>query len=182
MNTSKIKVVAIITIALFSFFNSNAQKCKFDYEKEDPFSGKATKGNTSAIYPASPVSNEYWYLGLNRTGDDFYIGMLVQLKGELNTYLEKGDSIMFKLANGAVITCYANDKVSPTTNAAAAGGQPIITTQYRANYAVTAEELKNFSESMVTFVRMNVGDKVFQVEIKEKHAKKLLDNAACILK
>ena len=178
-NNFKILVLCIIATLNFSYVN--AQKCKFDYEKKDPFTGKPSKGNTSAIYPASPISSEYWYLGLNKMGDEFYIGMLLQLNGELNTYLEKGDSIMFKLSNNEVVTCYAKERSSLTSNVYVAGNQPVLTSQYRSHYDIPTDKLRLFTENLVTYIRMNVGDKVYQREIKEKHAKKLMKNSTCII-
>lgn len=64
------------------------KKCKFDYEKKDEITGEIKKGNTTPIY-TSPLSPDYWYLGLNRIGNSYYIGILLQLSGEMNVNLKE---------------------------------------------------------------------------------------------
>jgi hypothetical protein len=178
------KNITLLFLAIFMFSITSAfgqKNCKYDYEKEDPFTGKATKGTTCAIYPASPISYEYWYVGLNRVGDDYYMGMVVELNGELNLYVNQGDSIMFKLADGNIITIHANDQGTPVSKVTTAGSKVIVTTQYRVNYDISVSDMKKLTESMVTYVRMNLSDKIYEKELKEKRAKDFMNDALCIM-
>ncbi|UTW65420.1 hypothetical protein KFE94_12235 [bacterium SCSIO 12643] len=174
----------IAGLALILFFgNSEVQaqkKCKFDFEETDPFSGKVKKGNTSTLVAGMGYST--WYVGWNREGDSFYMGMLVTMQGEFNTSINQGDSLMFKLANGNMVTVYAKEQSTPVTNVSTASTKPVILSTYRCNYAITKEQLEMLSESVITHVRMNIADKVIQKELKEKKALKVQNDIKCILK
>lgn len=174
----------LVIFMTLNLSNVKAQKkCRFDYDKTDEFTGEVKKGNTSPIFPATPLSHEYWYLGLNRTGNNYHIGNLLQLNGEFNVFLEKGDSLMLKLNNNEIITCYANDRTSPVTKARVdANNQPVITSVYKSNYDVSLENMEKLTKSEVIYIRMNVGDKVYERKLKMKFGKKILHNATCIMK
>ena len=179
-------ITGIILLSVFLTLNLSEvkaqKKCKFDYEKTDEFTGKIIKGNTTPIDKVTPFSQSSWYLGINREGDEFYISIYIQLSGELNTYLEKGDSLMFKFDDGEIITVYANKRSSPETNAGVVGNRLVVVTSYRTNYNITTEEMEKFTKSFVDYIRMNVYDKVIEKKLIEKYRKKLINNALCIMK
>lgn len=155
------------------------KKCKFDYEETDAFSGKSKKGNTSVL--VGGMGYETWLVGWNREGDNYYLGMLVTLKGEFNTAINPGDSIMFKLADGNLITVYAKEVSTPVVNITTATSTPIILSTYKCNYGVTKEQLELIAASITTHVRMNIADKPYQKELKEKKSVKLQNDVRCIL-
>tara|TARA_Y100000768_G_C23677752_1_gene540814 strand:- start:60 stop:605 length:546 start_codon:yes stop_codon:yes gene_type:complete len=181
MKTLIISIVLTTSAALTSI-QTYAQKCKFAYEKEDPISGKSTRGIAAPIKLPPIGGYEYWMIGFNQVDDSYYLDMTIRLYGELNNGLNKNDSVMFKLANDELITCYVQDNVAPQTNAVAVSGSLIVTTTYQAKYTLTKEQLIKLSESNLVFARMNISEKVYENAPKEKHQKKILRAAICILK
>ena len=174
-------IVGLATVLSFNSVEVQAQKkCKFDFEETDPFSGKTKKSNTSTL--VAGMGYERWLVGWNREGDSFFMGMVTTLQGELNTTINQGDSIMFKLADGNMVVIYAKEVSSPVTDVSTASTTPVILSTYKCNYTITKEELEMLSNSVITHVRMNIADKVLQKELKEKKALKVQNDIKCILK
>lgn len=147
------------------------EKCKYDIDKKDPFTGKNIRKIQTTI-KSSPVF--LWMLGLEKIGDDYDLAFFLGLRFELVDNLEKGDSVMFKFANDEIVTCYARDQVSP-------GALLSIQTCYDGVYPISVEKLKTFTTSLATNLRVNIGVNVYQIEIDEKTAKKLMKSAVCIM-
>lgn len=170
-------------IALAGLFinAANAQKCKYEYEEDDPFSGKLSKGTLTTIFPASIATNESWTLGIVRMNNEFTIENNISLGGKSNAFLNQGDSIMFATEDGSVISCYANYKVGPETNIDKVMNNKIVTTAYLSKYSISKEALEILSQSVLTTVRINIGEQVIQQELKAKHGKDFMNDARCIL-
>lgn len=174
----------LILIIIGGLFLQTAQaqiRCKFDYEENDPFTGKLTRGTTTTIFPTSISTREYWEIGFDRLNDTYTIKNSISIAGKSNEYLYQGDSLMFATKDGSIITCYANEKVNPETQAERVMSQDIITTRYISTYAISRRQMETLARSAVTNIRLNIGKEVFQQEIKSRHAKNLMQNANCIL-
>ena len=167
----KIILLAIITL---SYSNIYAQKCKYAYDKKDPFTGEISKG------VSSPIAGGWWLLGMTKLGDNYNIEISLRVQGDMNTDIMKGDPIMFKLENDKVLTVYANEQYSPNSNVTVVVDKPSIYSVYQARYTISKDDLKLLADSAVTYIKMNISDGVYQREIKKKHAKKILRNAYCI--
>lgn len=90
---------------------------------------------------------------------------------------------MLKLNNSEIITCYSNDISSPVSDGYVnSNNQPVITSLYKSNYDINSEKMEKLTKSEVIYIRMNIGDKVFERELKSKYGKILLQNAICIMK
>jgi hypothetical protein len=157
------------------------KKCKFEYEKEDPFSGEILKGTKSAVYAITPASSEFWYIGINRINDVFKIANSIQMDGKMTLSLNKGDSIIFKTEDGSIISCYATELTNPIPTSAKVWDQSILCTTYDSKYNISKEQLETFTHSLITHVRINISDEVFQAEVKSKYAKDFMNDAKCIL-
>ena len=176
-------ITKILTLGILFLFmctlQLSAQKCKFDYNKKDPITGEATKGNTFTIstnsggFTATPICK----MGFNRSGDDYYLGMVIYFYGNFRENIRKGDPIIFKLSNGEVITITSQDEVVPAAQATASG----IITMYQGKYDIDAATIQKMAENPPTFVRMSRESKVFEKEINSKTGKQISQAAACIL-
>jgi hypothetical protein len=172
--TKTVKLLGISLLFMLAASISYGQKCKYDYEKNDAFTGEHSKGNSFKI-------NRFWYLGLNKLGDNYHVGLHIQLNGTKNLYLEKGDSLMFKMANGESVILYSRDRYAPQEQAYATTSSVGITSTYRAIYDISIEDLYLLKTSLITHVRLNISSLGYQTEIKEKEAKKFQQNADCIM-
>jgi len=179
MNLKLLIVFAIIGL----FINPiHAQKkCKYKFEQEDAFTGVISKGTSTAIFPPSVSTNEHWYVGFNREGDNYTIVNDIQLSGEMGQYVNIGDSVMFKTEDGTIIICYAIEKTNPRPKATKKMNHSIFTTGYVSIYQVTEEQVEKFADSPVSIIRLHIGNDIFEQTIKSKHSKDLLSSANCIL-
>jgi hypothetical protein len=177
------KITKILTLGILFLFvftlQLSAQKCKYDYNKKDPITDEATKGNTITLstfaggFSVGPACK----IGFNRKGDSFHLGMLITYRLSTREYIQKGDPIVFKLSNGDVVTVYSQDEYSPVAQAS----QGVIFSQYFAKYSLDASTLQKIAENAPTFVRINIGSMVFEKEIAAKNGKEISQAAACIL-
>jgi len=164
------QILSLGILFLFATLSLSAQKCKFDYNKKDPITGEASKGNTAAIA-------RYWKLGFNRTGDNYHVGMYLAYIGNLRERIQKGDPIMLKLSNGEIVTINAQDEFLPTQQATTTA----IYSQYLGKYDIDTITLQKIAENPPTFIRMNIESKVYEKEINSKTGKQIAQAARCIL-
>lgn len=169
----KVVLLSVLCIALLSC--GFAQKCKYDYNKVDEFSGTSSKGITVKF-------TRWFYIGMNKNGATFDSGASIILNGEYNQFVEKGDSLMLKLASGEVISLYSMDRYAPINQVvSAANGTPYVVSRYDVKYAMTEELLELLQSATVTHVRMIAGGYVHDEEVSEKEAEKIRSAASCIL-
>ncbi len=174
MKTKIVKITLILGLIIF-FTTAYAQKCKYDYEKNDEFTGAKSKGNTTKLSNA-------WLIGLNKVDDTYNLGVFIRLDGEKNLYLEQGDSIMFKFSNGNFVTFYAKVRSAPESQVITSLTAAAIITTYRAVYDIPVDKMNLLKNNAVTHIRMNIGNLVYQEELKEKTTKIFQQNADCIMK
>jgi hypothetical protein len=177
-----LRVIVFIAISgLFINQTLGQKKCKYEYEENDPFTGKISKGTSTTIFPISISTREFWHIGIERINDDFNIVNNIHLGGELSADIQQGDSLMFATKSGEVITCFAVKKVSPNTIIDKIMNETIITSGYISRYEISREQVEALADSEITNIRINIADQVYQQEIKSKHAKDFLNDANCIL-
>lgn len=178
----KLRIIVLLALTgLFTLQATAQKKCKFEFEKEDPFTGEVSRGTSTPIYPESPASNEYWYVGLNRTDDAFSVIIRLQLDGRRNEVLNSGDSVMFATEAGQVVTCHVNDLANPVTIEGKIWERTVPSTLYVGQYHITREQLESLSGSPLTHIRMNISDEVYEAEVKSKHGRHFHESAVCIL-
>ena len=178
-----LRVFVFIAISgLFINQSFGQKKCKYEYEDSDPFTGKILKGTSTAIFPVSISTKEFWHVGFERINDKFNIVNNIHLSGELSVDLNPGDSLMFATKDGGVVTCYATKEISPTTIIDKVLNETIITSGYISRYQISLNQVEALADSEITNIRMNIGDQVYKQPIKAKHARDFQNDANCILK
>jgi hypothetical protein len=171
--------LAILTFVLLSVNKIYAQEnCKYTVDKKDPFTEKPIHAIRTPI-KVSIFPNFNWQLFLYKIGDDYHIETSLAFSGALNDFLEKGDSIMFKLSDGKIISCYARERITPRPI-----GTPSdpFTAYQNIFYPITKEDFILFTTSLVTFAQMNIGTRAIQDKVNDKNAKKILEGALCVMK
>ena len=164
------KKIASILVMICISLTINAQKCKFDYEKKDPFTGKLTSGITATL--ARP-----WKIGFNKAGDNYSIGLFTNFAGAKEDIINEGDTLMFALENGNPIILVASDKALPTSDVI--GSQ--IQTWYRPLYIADVEQIRQLSLNKIIAVKIYLGT-WYSLEIPLVNAQKIMQAASCILK
>jgi len=169
------KITQILSLGILFLFATtlslSAQKCKYDYNKKDPITGEATKGIKFDL-------KLFWEIGFNRIGTSYFLGMEIDPVGVLVDNLLKGDSFIFKLSNGEIVTIYAREECAPAAKLVWPGGYH---TFYSGKYDIDVSSLQKIADNLPTYLRMNIGSKSYEQEISAKEGKKISEAARCIL-
>jgi hypothetical protein len=184
---STIKIFVFAMLSIFTVTQAYSQKCKYDIDKTDPFTGQNTKGITVKI-------NNWFFFGFNKNGSNYDLGLLAALSYTGNSM--KGDSIILKVVNeqnpsGIFLTLYSVADVKPTLQAATntqyyySTGSSTSTMygSYRIQYEITEQQLELLSSGLVTDIRLFIGDKDFYVlDLKKKISESIRQAVICILR
>ena len=174
------KVTKILSLGILFLFactlQLSAQKCKFNYNKTDPFTGEATKGIS---FKVKPKEIAYGIMGFNKVGNTYHFELNnLSCWGDLRIIIQKGDPILIKLSNGEMITVTSKDEIRPTALANVGGG---VTSRYTGLYDIDAVSLQKIAENPPTFIRIQIGSKVYNEEFSSGLGKQIAQAAACIL-
>jgi len=172
-NTSRrnIRSLVILFLLVCSTLQLSAQKCKFDYDKKDPLTGEVTKGNTFKV-------KIFWHLGFNKIGNKYFVSMLVYGAGNIREIITPANTLIFKLANGEIITLNANDNFYPIAQATQGG----IVTTYSAKYDISEENLQKITASPLVYAKVEVGSlPPTDAEFNVKKGTEFQNKAKCIL-
>lgn len=167
---NSIKILGVISIFIIISTQAYSQKCKYDYQKKDEITGEETKGSTFDV-------KRGWKLGLNKNGNQYFIGMLIQFDGNLRDIITPENTIIFKLENSEIITLNANQNYVPTAQATQFG----IVSMYNVRYNISKDDLKKIASSSLTYIRIGIGLQTYDESIASKKGKSFLDQANCIL-
>ena len=165
-----IKIFGLAMLFMFIAPQVYSQKCKFDYEKKDPLTGEATKGNTFKAHPN-------WRLELNKVGDKYHVGMFMRVSGNTREIITPESTIIFKLENGEIITVNADNEYVPIAEVYESG----VISQMRAKFTISEEDLQKIAESPLAYVKMTIGARTYDSEFKTKKGAEFQNNAKCIL-
>jgi hypothetical protein len=174
-------------LLIFTVPQAYSQKCKYDFDKTDPFTGENTKGITVKI-------NNGFFFGFNKVGNIYDLGLLVTLSYTENSM--KGDSIILKIVNeqnpsGTLLTLYSIADVKPTLQSATnvqyyystGSATSTLYGNYRIKYELTKQQLELLSSGLVTDIRFYIGGKDFYIlDIKKKVSETLRQSVVCILR
>ena len=167
---NKIKIFGLVLLFILIAIQAYSQKCKFDYQKKDQITGAETKGNTFGI-------KMWWKLGLNKNGDEYFVGMSINLAGNVRDIITPDNTIIFKLANGEIITINANEEYVPTAQATQNG----IVSQFNARFNISKADLKKIASSPLTYIKMTIGPRTYDESFPIKKGESFQSNAKCIL-
>ena len=184
---NKIKIFGLVMLFFFIAPQAYSQKCKFDIDKNDPFTGKGSKGITAKI-------NNQFFLGLNKNGNEYDITLLARYILCTETSI-KGDAIVLKVVNaqnpnGVMLTLYSAANVEPILqqstavqyNTTTASASSTLYGTYRIKYEITEKQLELLSSGLVTDIKFSIKGKDFGIlNIKKKASEKLQQAANCIL-
>jgi hypothetical protein len=162
------KIIFLFVVALLCR-NSFAQKCKFDYDKADPFTGKRT-------FSMKPDLARGWGMAIGNAAGNYEISVSVIVGGVTKNVIGKGDTLMMALDGGLPIVLRANAEYPPSSNVAGT----TIYSSYSANYSISREELQRLSQKKMIALRMFAGVNAYSVDVKEKNAEKISKAAGCV--
>ena len=166
--------ICLLTLALFSATSSFAQKCHFDVDKKDDFTGAHVR-NVKA-----KIGNFFysWWLLLEQNGTKYNITVQSAATGKIEDVIPKGSKILFKLDNDKVVEITVSDDCVPNYNVQ---DRTIITT-WLPKCEVSKETMQQLSQASTSLVRMSIGGKDFtSPQASSKEGKKIMEAAQCLL-
>lgn len=155
---------------------AQAQKCKFDEDKKDPFSGS---NHRLVAYKIGPVSWN-WKFFLEQNDNKFFISMRMLRGGKMDEIYPVGRKIMLKLQNGKILELTADQDFPP---AYAVSSDGVIWTNYMPKFEVDKDFLTALSESPITDVKVTLGPQnILLPKVTEKQTERIQESATCLLK
>ena len=173
-NRNRVKGFGLVIFFICLTVQSYSQKCWYDYLEVDPISGNNVKGITFSI---GGFLFSDWDLGLNKHGNQYFVGMYIGLSGNIRDVITPENTITFKLENGEIITIYANEDYVPTSQVTQYG----IISWFNARYYISEGDLQRMASSRLIYVRASIGTKIYDAEFSRKKGKRFQSNAKCIL-
>jgi hypothetical protein len=155
------------------FFNwpSQAQNCKYDIDKTDPFTGRNIKSITTPFLGS-------WNITFVKDGDDFYAEVYLLLSGQHKDVVSPGDSMLIAMEGTKPVVLYAMESFVPKHEI----NGNVVKTWYRVKYSLDMDTLTKLGEGSPIAVRFLLGAAVQETEIPAKNAAKIKKASQCIKK
>lgn len=164
----------LFSIILFSYscfsIHLYAQKCKYDFEKNDAFSGKSVKAITETLIGS-------WKITFEKNGDDYFAEVYLLLSGHQKEIVSAGDSMLIALDGSKPVKFVASETVVPKHEV----NGTVIKTWYKIKYPTNAKTLSRFNEGVIKAIRVFIGSAIQEYEIPAKNAAKITNAANCII-
>ena len=124
----------------------------------------------------------WWELDLNRIGNKYFVGAHIFIDGNVRDIITPARTLIFKLANGEIITLYANDEYPPTAQVVAGSVTPSVKSVYHAKYDISEEDMQKMASSPPTVVRVEIGDaRKYDSQFNAKQGAAIQQKAYCIM-
>lgn len=156
--------VFLLSISLYG------QKCDFESNKKDEFTGKERKVTLDKVKPGV-------FLFLEKTEEVYSFRLEFTYGGALQQVIVKGTEVLLKLNSGPVIKLYTVEDHMPSKQATTT----MIYSYVVMKCAISKEEITQLSTSELTLLRVTVAGQEVTFEVKEKNGKKIKTSAGCIL-
>nr|WP_321452616.1 hypothetical protein [uncultured Carboxylicivirga sp.] len=167
------KILTTLVAITFCLY-AHAQKCKFDYEETDPFTGKYKAGISSVI-------SKSWKIGFNRENDAYSIGLVINFPGSKKDIIEINDTLLIAIDKNEPLVFKALNRALPTSNVVGQGAYAQIQTFYQVFYQATPEQIELLSKFNPIATRVYFGHTFYSVEINNKNSQKISRAAECII-
>ena len=151
-----------------------SQKCKYNYEKDDPFTGNHIVGITETI-------SRSWKIVFTREKDNYSISLVIKFRGVMEDVVGVNDTLLIALEGTKPISLCAAAVSNPTTHLVYFGDYAQYQTSYLVAYQISTEQLEILSNNKPISTRVYIGKNFYTVNIKKGNSKKIAKAAACIL-
>ena len=170
--------ILLIIVCLFVSTAAFAQKCKYDYQVKDEFTGKEVKSIHTSLIGSFLYSWVKWTTFKDK--DDFKIAIGLLFNGEQNEFMKTTDSLFIKLNNGKIHTFVPIQATAPQSQVGKSG----VYTMYQPVYMASREFYTELASNELIAIKIFVSgtEHFFGVDKFEKKApKKISEAAACII-
>lgn len=173
------KRIILLLIVVFSCAELSAQKCKYDFDKKDKFSGGRLTGYDYNV--KSGISTKV-KLAIYLKGKKMVAEVTYVYGGELNGIITAGHKVNVRLEDEEVISLSSIGNSLPKTDIHVTSASASAITTYTILYEVDKQFLEKLATKMPLVVQVEVSDtQSFVDEIKEKNAVKMMEDMKCLL-
>jgi len=173
---TKILILGILFLFISSLHLS-AQKCKYVYNTIDPITSEVKKKNKVFINNYQGSAKPLGEIGFEKINEVYFLTSRNVIYGQLTKeVLPKNEPLTIKLSNGEIITVYSQDECIPVEQITSS-----IETSYSRKYNIDAATLRKIADNPPTYIRANLGSRIYEREISSGIGKKIAGAAACIL-
>ncbi|MCL2131673.1 MAG: hypothetical protein FWH36_04355 [Lentimicrobiaceae bacterium] len=156
--------------------------CKFEYQKNDAFTGEYSQRINVRHHNVWNVM-EFWQFNFNKVGNDYDITLITTLG--YTVPVQEGDSIIIRVVSDVdgtshFLTLYASENSDPIRAAVGSTAQAVEYGQYTIKCNVTEEQLKLLVNSTAKVIRIAVKQNTDK-EISDGEAKEIKKAANCIM-
>jgi len=174
------QVTKILSLGILFLFvctlHLSAQKCKYDYNTTDPITSEVKKKNKVFINNYNGTNIPLGEVGFEKINENYFLTSRNVIYGQLTKeILPKNEPLTMKLSNGEVITVYSQEECIPVEQIVQS-----IETSYTRKFDIDAATLKKIANNPPTFIRANLGSRVYERELGKKGIQ-IAQAAACIL-
>lgn len=155
-------------------FSSFAQKCDYEFNGKDEFTGKVKKVTKDKIKLGV-------FVYLERMDETYDLRLEFTYGGALEQGIAKGTEVLFKLKDGTILKLVTLEDHMPSKQVNASQYGTSVTSFVNMKCGISKEELMKMAGSELTIVRLSLGGKEFTLEIPEGKAKNLKQSAVCII-
>ncbi|TAL61885.1 MAG: hypothetical protein EPN85_03750 [Bacteroidetes bacterium] len=165
--------ILFFSITFFSSFFSEyllAQKCNFEINGKDEFTGKVRKLTKDRLKPE-------FFLELEKSEENYFFRLIFPYTGALDEGVPKGTEVLLKLSNEEVLKTYTLDDHIPSKQVYVNG----FISSVIMNCKVSKDEISQLSKNSISKIRMTLGGKEFTIDISEGKGANIKNSANCIL-
>ena len=171
----KIILSTFIALALLLPYQTKAQACKWDVEKQDKISLDTLRSKT---FPIGPQSYN-WKLIMEQKGNKYYLCLAIKWGGQLKTPIKSGQKIIFNLDGDHKVVFLSNRDYTPNY-AVDKHGETITT--YFPKGEINKEQLMLLANFPVNRVHLKLDNDVIEVnKFSENQIDLIQQFVSCIL-
>ncbi len=178
MKTLKMFLFLTMAITFSTQVYSQKDKCKFDVEKKDAFSGVEYKSVKIEVMATHEKANNRYTWEFVKNDSVFTLTISRNFPSRLTDKLPQGEEILFKLAGGSIIHLLIAEETTPGLNSTGTG----VSTSYKIPIKISKDDLKKLSEKAITNLKFAVGKLDVQGELAKEEAEKIMQVCKCLLK
>lgn len=169
----KKKFLWVLVPALAATFSLQAQNCKFDEEKKDPFSNEMMRKTAHKIGPIT----WNWLMTFTQTGKQLDMGLQVVLQAHLQEPLAAGSILFLKFESGEMIQLPSLEETAPVHLVS----NNVIWTNYIVKYRLNDEARARMAASPITDLKIKVGPQdILLPKITKKQTEKIMTTVRCM--
>jgi len=177
MKTTKVLLLLSLFMACFATAQAQKDKCKFDVEKKDAFTGKEYKSVAIDVMATQEKQNNRYTWEFIKNDTLLSVTISRRFAKGLTDVIPAGQEFLLKQAGGFIMHLIITDEVTPELNST---GTTVAST-YKIPVRIGKDDLKKLSLKAITNLKFNVGKLEVQGELSGAEAEKIQQVCKCLL-